>query len=503
MCIIKRVKRKFNSPRKTINRMRKHIIIYILSSIFCLLSYGQKEDYSWILGNTNLNIIKFGNTSYILDTLIPSAPIRIFETNASISDSAGNLVSFTGGAAVNVAYWSAPNPLSLQQQVYKIGSPTLPLFPNASEIYPQASSQFPSNPNWFQQSGSSDFDCSSSTYFIAPPNPPNVALMELTAEGKLEFSQFEEEINKQQQIDLFEKMKADASLSNLSFKIDSFYEENRFGVMQQMYEAKESKEGIESAALSEKQLLELAKMEMDSLIVSLSVLDSIHANDSLISQSYLQQKEALMQILTNKIQVMKSLQEQIKLEEEIKIDETYLKYHGIIDNELIQKNERTVNEIWLSTYVKGLDPISSQVQYINSIAEQCPVSGGNAVYAARSFMQQVSRDSLLFWEDYDRCLLAGFDVRKTDGEEIADLINAYIKVYPNPAAHFVNIEYKKEGQGCIHIILSSLTGQVVKSEDLCDTNLKVLEVSNLGTGVYYLRIFEEGQLIHQEKLIIK
>ncbi|MCB9256945.1 MAG: T9SS type A sorting domain-containing protein [Chitinophagales bacterium] len=80
--------------------MNKRLVLYLLSYFLCLLGYSQKEDYTWLLGSGTLNQINFTETDYSLSTLNPDSSLRIHITNASISDSSGNLLLFTGGAAI-------------------------------------------------------------------------------------------------------------------------------------------------------------------------------------------------------------------------------------------------------------------------------------------------------------------------------------------------------------------------------------------------------------------
>lgn len=80
--------------------MNKSLVLYLLSYFLCQLSYSQKEDYTWLLGSGTLNQLNFTETDFSLSTLNPDSSLRIHITNASISDSSGNLLFFTGGAAI-------------------------------------------------------------------------------------------------------------------------------------------------------------------------------------------------------------------------------------------------------------------------------------------------------------------------------------------------------------------------------------------------------------------
>lgn len=56
-----------------------------------------------------------------------------------------------------------------------------------------------------------------------------------------------------------------------------------------------------------------------------------------------------------------------------------------------------VNEVclsWLSTVLGALDSI--QLTTLEAIAEQCPITGGNAVFRARAFLAVVTQEYVLY-----------------------------------------------------------------------------------------------------------
>jgi hypothetical protein len=71
-----------------------------MSYILCLAIYGQKEDYSWVLGANVLNTIDFTEVGFSIDTFQPSPYVRLHITNSIISDPLGNRLLFSGGAAI-------------------------------------------------------------------------------------------------------------------------------------------------------------------------------------------------------------------------------------------------------------------------------------------------------------------------------------------------------------------------------------------------------------------
>jgi hypothetical protein len=71
-----------------------------MSYILCLWSYGQKEDYNWLIGSGIFNKITFNESSFQLDTFESIQYLNIFITNAIITNEQNEIVLFTGGADI-------------------------------------------------------------------------------------------------------------------------------------------------------------------------------------------------------------------------------------------------------------------------------------------------------------------------------------------------------------------------------------------------------------------
>lgn len=76
-----------------------------------------------------------------------------------------------------------------------------------------------------------------------------------------------------------------------------------------------------------------------------------------------------------------------------------------------------------------------------------------------------------------------------------------VNVYPNPTNGRVNVEFGEEKSEITYLI-SDVTGKLVSRESC--TNVLAIELSLiLNPGVYFLKIFEEGELLNQQKLVLK
>jgi len=73
------------------------ILFFILSNLFAIFSFAQKEDNTWILGGDNFPFrIEFNDFEISL-TPEPEREVQMHSTNTSLSDENGNLIFYTNG----------------------------------------------------------------------------------------------------------------------------------------------------------------------------------------------------------------------------------------------------------------------------------------------------------------------------------------------------------------------------------------------------------------------
>ncbi|MBK9275196.1 MAG: right-handed parallel beta-helix repeat-containing protein [Flavobacteriales bacterium] len=106
---------------------------------------------------------------------------------------------------------------------------------------------------------------------------------------------------------------------------------------------------------------------------------------------------------------------------------------GVAASELIEENEKVVNDIYLATVGKDLNVFTAtQANDLFAIANQCPMRGGNAVFKARSLYWLINDDY-----DFDDPLLC-----QPHGIIVKDMavqpVNG-MTVVPNPASDEVTL----------------------------------------------------------------
>lgn len=165
-----------------------------------------------------------------------------------------------------------------------------------------------------------------------------------------------------------------------------------------------------------------------------------------------------------------------------------------------QTNEKTVNEIFLQTVATGnlvFTPV--QQTQLTSIANSCPLSGGEAVLRARTLLNLALETPVT----YDDGTLCGA-LRPSEGRS-SEVVSGtdQILVYPNPANDQIILDYQINSANDARVLLFNALGQVVRSVSLPQTNGQLtISVSDLNPGIYWYKLSGVGNSSLSGKIII-
>jgi hypothetical protein len=152
----------------------------------------------------------------------------------------------------------------------------------------------------------------------------------------------------------------------------------------------------------------------------------------------------------------------------------------LADSTVYQANEKSVNQIFLKTLALGsTDFNESQITVLQGIAEGCPLSDGEAVLRARAMLNLLEESPVV----YDDFVICGSGERYEENRRDA---KSSLRVYPNPANDFLNIDYSSVTNTDSQLLIFNAQGQSVREITLV-SKAGVIQVSlnSIPSGVYW------------------
>jgi Secretion system C-terminal sorting domain len=169
-----------------------------------------------------------------------------------------------------------------------------------------------------------------------------------------------------------------------------------------------------------------------------------------------------------------------------------------IDN-IIDYNERTVNSFCLEAILENKSNFSDEeLSEITHIAYQCPLTGGNAVYTARTIYLRKYPNTNFEWSEL--CNVLFKQQRKV---EVTD---TKLAVFPNPNTGSFTVNYDlptTEKISKIHLILTNSVGAIVE-EKFANSKQEQVQwnIENIPNGIYFLSLKVDNRILQQQKIVI-
>ena len=169
----------------------------------------------------------------------------------------------------------------------------------------------------------------------------------------------------------------------------------------------------------------------------------------------------------------------------------------IYSNKTIENNEKIVNEIYLAALIRDNGNFSEeQTSQLLSIASQCAISGGPAVFKARSLFSLI--DESITFNDKDICYAQGIILKHK--KEVSNFM-----VYPNPTTGKIRVDYNVSSINPGLIEIYDGVGRKVRSIKLLPENHEEeLDLSDLMEGLYTYRfIFDQSVIDNGQISLIR
>ena len=133
---------------------------------------------------------------------------------------------------------------------------------------------------------------------------------------------------------------------------------------------------------------------------------------------------------------------------------------------------------------KRTNLLESYQSSLLNIASQCPLSGGPAVYTARSLVRLIN--PTLRYNDELTCLQSGYSWRKA-----SDLHSVGISISPNPTDNKLTVYYSVEDFSTLKLY-DAIGVEVFSIENEAQSNHIDIDVSKYPAGVYFCAMFMNG-----------
>ncbi len=164
--------------------------------------------------------------------------------------------------------------------------------------------------------------------------------------------------------------------------------------------------------------------------------------------------------------------------------------NSITANNIMEQNMKDVLEIYLNkVYDTYIEDLTDDATTLATIAYQCPIAGGDAVFIARMLYLYIVPDAE--FNDNNICNNdANARQEKKENKTFAFNYNYKTKVYPSPSKGIVHINSKSENISSV--IIKDLSGRIVYTPPINPSNINTVDCSELGNGFYLLEINYEN-----------
>jgi hypothetical protein len=211
---------------------------------------------------------------------------------------------------------------------------------------------------------------------------------------------------------------------------------------------------------------------------------------------YIAERDSLLNVLLDLQEGVYLLQESLNNSRSLTADQLIIQNDATSASAVFEINRKQINKVWLETLAKGIYEFdASQLGTIESIAGQCPLSGGNAVFKARGLMSIV-KDTIF----YDDNLCNNSYGNRLAGQEEQ---SNFVLLFPNPASDQLTLEFEEAIEVEYELILYSVTGQRYARYMLSERQKSfTVDIGTIPSGLYFYEIRDNEKNIASGKLTI-
>lgn len=336
------------------------------------------------------------------------------------------------------------------------------------------------------------FDCDSgcSAPTIKPPfegeNDTPTFLDEAIATEKLYPDVFEDETNWKGAYRLYRKILRQPAIETYASEFEDFVDTHENLSTGKLAYIAEEKAKLFSLSTVEDSLLEDYRLEWRTKMTELKGLDSLRQKGTSVNPTQYddavdESAEAQGDYETYWDDLVEARQTQIQ---------SLLTLNAAVSVSLTPAvNHKTVNAIVLN-FLLSDTLATGNLATLESIAEQCPLEGGDAVYEARAIVSYYTGSD---YDDYTLC--ASPQPRQQQISRKPSELAKGLSLYPNPTTGEVFLPVSDE----VLVRVFNNIGQLQIEKTVSDSRLNL---SQLQPGVYRFQLFREGQMLTTQNVVL-
>ena len=175
---------------------------------------------------------------------------------------------------------------------------------------------------------------------------------------------------------------------------------------------------------------------------------------------------------------------------------------AILVSEIPEQNQKSVNKALFSLEAYGLDSLSMYSASMLDIAQQCPYSGGKAVYQARWFVMEYINDTLQF-DDYNTCISQGMLRLQSSNLQRKQNSDILFVIVPNPNKGVFTLKFTGDSSDLKSIDIVNNYNQVIQ-KILTDAQKVeyLIDLRGISNGIYFVRVESKNGIYTTRKLVI-
>ncbi len=398
--------------------------------------------------------------------------------------------------AQGAARWDGVTFQQVGQSIFKIHTQSPPFYP------PSFNLPLGINPNdWFVPDpiGSPDICNEETSCTPSGITGGEGETRKKVASGEYTNPLYDGAITWQAEQQVFAVLDANPAFQNEYPEVGQFYQDNQQSTIGKLHNIEKSTTQLYRSLPETREAIRLLNAAISENIADLLEIDAdLVGTEGSAYQDLMVQREAKLEEATALGQELDNLAAQVLSAQTIQANALIVENASITTNAVYQANEKTVNDIYLTTLAKGdLTFTPTQTATLKAIAEQCPLSGGIGVYKARSLYALNAR---VYYDDEQLCAV-GMQLQQPINQTLPAKSDNAFKVYPNPNTGAFTLEYPVGTTALV--MLQDLTGHLIYRQVLAqDDRRKEFSVGQFQPGIYFLKIMTEGRIVHAERIII-